>query len=262
MGMIQGGQHSGTSNNVHITKVKRNSSCGEVENFFRIEEELLNHLFQSEKEEAQRAIKEALAHVFTRVEIKKFDAIKYYLIALSSIVARQLERTSRNPGRAFHFNVDCFMLINTKLSEKNMVELVDDMIEFYVHVLSDEYQPGLMHSTVNDVIIYINEKVESAITVEEIANKFGVSVSHLSRIFREHAGVTLVEYIMIRKIEESQYYLRFSEEKIASVSDRFHFCNQSYFTRVFKRYTGQTPKRFRSSLAGEYFRYTLPGEEK
>ena len=37
-----------------------------------------------------------------------------------------------------------------------------------------------MHSTVNNVIKFINENVESAMTVEEIAKKFNVSTSHLS----------------------------------------------------------------------------------
>ena len=98
-------------------------------------------------------------------------------------------------------------------------------------------------------------------TVEGIAKKFNVSTSHLSRIFREHAEITLVEYINIRKVEESQYYLRFSEKKISEISNQFHFCNQSYFTRIFKKYTGETPKRFRSNLAGNTFSYSFPGEE-
>ena len=110
-------------------------------------------------------------------------------------------------------------------------------------------------------LMYINENVETSITVEEVAKRYSISTSHLSRIFREHTGTTLVEYITIRKVEESQYYLRFSEEKIASISDKFYFCNQSYFTRIFKKYTDQTPRRFRSSLTGEYFRYSLPMEE-
>jgi len=38
--------------------------------------------------------------------------------------------------------------------------------------------------------------------------------------------------------------------------------NIEYFTRIFKRYTGQTPRRIRRGLAGGYFRYTISVEEK
>ena len=82
--------------------------------------------------------------------------------------------------------------------------------------------------------MYINDELENDLTVESIANNFHISTSHLSRIFREHVGITLVEYLNVRRVEESQYYLRHTNKSITSISDQFHFCNQSYFTRIFK----------------------------
>lgn len=248
--------------NVPINEMKQHDSYEKNENFFGMEEKLLNHLFRAEKEEAQQEIRIILDSLIMHTEHKDFDVIKYYLISLSSLVARHLGKNTHIPHKAFDFNLDCFTLIDSKLNEKNRIEFVDDLIEFYTHILAETKQPELIHGTVNDVIDFINNNVESAMTVEEIAKIVNISTSHLSRIFREHTGTTLVEYIAIRKVEESQYHLRFSEDKISDISDRFHFCNQSYFTRIFKKYTGQTPRRFRSSLAGEYFRYTINGEEK
>lgn len=247
-----------TKHEMQIVEKEQRKTNEEIENFFDVEEKLLNHLFLSEKKEAQQLVKVVLNYVIAHTEINKLEAVKYYLITLSSMVARKLEKTSHSPSKAFDFNLECFMLIAGKLNAKNTVELADDLIEFYTHVLSDKKKPALMHSAVNNVIMYINENVETSMTVEEVAKRYSISTSHLSRIFREHTGTTLVEYITIRKVEESQYYLRFSDEKIASISDKFQFCNQSYFTRMFKKYTGQTPRRFRSSLTGEYFSYNLP----
>lgn len=253
-------QHQ-TKYEMQIDKKGKRNTNREVENFFRLEEKLLNHLFRSEKKEAQQVVKVVLNYVTARNKTNKYDAVKYYLITLSSMVARKLECTSHSASKAIDFNLECFMLIAGKLNEKNTVELAYELIEYYIHVFSKRKQPVLMHSTVNNVIKYINENVEKSMTVEEFAKKYSISTSHLSRIFREHTGITLVEYIAIRKVEESQYNLRFSEEKISCISDKFHFCNQSYFTRMFKKYTGQTPRRFRSSLAGEYFHYSLPIQE-
>ena len=193
---------------------------------------------------------------------KGFDATKYYLVSLSSLIARHFQKKFDSRHKAFNFNIDCFKLIESRLSGENTIEFTDDLIEFYMDVLSSDRQVISMHSTVTNVINFINENVESAMTVEELTKKFNVSTSHLSRIFLGNTGTTLVEYIGIRKVEESQHYLRFSEEKISDISDRFYFCNQSYFTRVFKKYTGQTPRRFRSGRTGNYFRYTITGEEK
>ena len=244
-----------------LNEIQKNSNYDTVGNFYLTEEKLLNHLFKSEKSEAKKLLRMIID------DISKYDknveniSVKYYLITLSALVARALEKTILTPSKAFAFNCTCVMLIERKLSEQNATELADELIEFYIYVLAEKKRPLLKHTTVNNVIDYINEEVEAPMTVERIAKKFNVSTSHLSRIFREHTEITLVEYINIRKVEESQYYLRFSEKRISEISNQFHFCNQSYFTRIFKKYTGETPKRFRSNLAREYFYYSLPVEE-
>lgn len=48
-----------------------------------------------------------------------------------------------------------------------------------------------------------------------------------------------------KKIEESKYFLLHSELSISDISNLFRFCNQSYYTALFKKYTGVTPKDFR-----------------
>lgn len=249
-----------TSAKEFINEIERTVNYDSIENFFKTEEKLLKHLFQSEKEETKKVLRMMVDDMSMYAKGEQLFYIKNYFITLSSLVARHLEKTLLTPRKAFAFNDTCMLLIEQKLNEKNIVEFADELIEFYTYVLTEKKRPFLKHHTVNSVIHYINGEVESPMTVEDIAKKFNVSTSHLSRIFREHAEITLVEYINIRKVEESQYYLRFSEKRISEISNQFHFCNQSYFTRIFKKYTGETPKRFRSNLAGKYFRYSFPEE--
>ncbi|MEK5036849.1 helix-turn-helix domain-containing protein [Sporosarcina sp. FSL K6-3457] len=250
-----------TSTEAFIHELEQKYNYGGIEFFFAKEKKLLQHLFLLEGEEAHQVVQEIIESMQEHIEEDKFTMIKYYLITLSSIMARNLESDYDNSSKAFTFNVSCFMLIDSKLNDRNAIEVADEIIEFYMHVLMKKKRPALLHNTVNNVILHIDKRIESALTVEEIAKQFNISASHLSRIFREHTGSTLVEYINIRKVEESQYHLRFSDKKIAEISDKFFFCNQSYFTRIFKKYTGRTPREFRSSLAGEYYKFTLPGEK-
>ena len=242
-----------------MQELEQSKSYEGIETFFTKEKKLLQHLLLLVKADAHQTVQEVIKHMPEYGENGSVNTVKYYLVSLSSMMARVLESNPRLAGKAFTFNTACFMLIDSKLNDDNAVEVAGELIEFYMFMLKDRKRPILLHNTVNKVIYYIDEWVESSLTVEGIAEYFNVSTSHLSRIFREHTGSTLVEYINIRKIEESQYYLRFSDKKIADISDQFFFCNQSYFTRIFKKYTGQTPRGFRQGLAGEYFQFTLPG---
>lgn len=245
-----------------LKELEQSRSYAEVETFFTEEKKLLQHLYLLEKTDAHQTVQGVIQHLPKYGKGDSVNAVKYYLVSLSSMMARVLESNQHVASKAFTFNTACFMLIDEKLNDDNAIEVADMLIELYMHVLIDKKRPVLLHKTVNKVILYIDERVETSLTVEGIAEAFNISTSHLSRIFREHTGSTLVEYINIRKVEESQYHLRFSDKKIADISDQFFFCNQSYFTRIFKRYTGQTPKKFRSGSAEEYFQFTLPEGKK
>ncbi len=159
--------------------------------------------------------------------------------------------------KAFAFNLACADMIENKMKDAEFLQFADDLIDFYVYFIADRKQPTFRHQTVNKVIMYINDELENDLTVESIAANFHISTSHLSRIFREHVGITLVEYLNVRRVEESQYYLRHTNKSITSISEQFHFCNQSYFTRIFKKYTGVTPKHFRDELHHEFYRFEI-----
>ena len=244
---------------IEIESIEKSAEIG---GFYRTEERFLNHLYHLEKEQAQHAIRKVIGQVIACSANQQFKSLKYYFITLFGIVARSIEKQGIPLEKAFLFNSTCILLVEEKLTEENAANVADELIEFYVYVIADKRAPSLTHHTVNKVVQHIDRAVESAMTVEGLAQMFDVSTSHLSRIFREHTGVTLVEYINIKKVEESQYLLRFSDEKIADISIYFNFCNQSYYTRTFKKYTGKTPKRFRNNIADDYFKFTLPTEGK
>jgi AraC-like DNA-binding protein len=234
-----------------------------VEKFFETEEKLLKQLYRFEKKEAKHAAKKMIEIVKKASEKNnELVGIKYYLIALTGIIARHIRKEHLATKKALSFNAISLILIEQRLTKDNAENLADELIEFFIYMVAERKPSLLMHHTVNKVVQYIDSEVEVPMSVEGLSAMFDVSTSHLSRIFREHTGITLVEYINVRKVEESQYYLRFSDMKISDISDRFNFCNQSYYTRIFKKYTGETPRRFRNNLAGEYFRCTLPLEEK
>ncbi|MBY0222197.1 AraC family transcriptional regulator [Mammaliicoccus sciuri] len=245
-----------------INAAEKENSTQEAKTFFRLEEELLQQIFALERDKARDTLKEIQQILALYTPGFSIKVIQYHFIVLSAIVTRQLQvRAILNEENAFTFSGTCIELIEQNLTVDNAKEIGDELIEFFCYVLKEKEKPSLLHETVNEVIQYIDENVEKQLVVEEIAKRFSVSTSHLSRIFREYTSVTLVEFITIRKIEEVQYYLRFTDQKIAEIAERFHFCNQSYFTRVFKKYTGVTPRRFRKDLDGNYFQFTIKKDD-
>ena len=228
-----------------------------IDNFYTVESKLIfeiYHLEAAKAKESMRVIIDILSERFGKQVIK---VLRTYFITLSSIVARKLLDNQVPPKKAFAFNVACSDMVENHMSDASFLQFADELIDFYVNFIADRKQPTFRHHMVNKVIMYINDQLETDLTVENIAGNFHISTSHLSRIFREHVGITLVEYLNVRRVEESQYYLRHTNKSITSISDQFHFCNQSYFTRIFKKYTGVIPKHFRDELHHDFYRFEL-----
>lgn len=233
---------------------------GHIKYFYKKEQQFIERLFDQEKEKAYAASSDLLDVVEELVSLGRYPSLKYYMIALTSIITQKIQRIHSKTTQGFLYSTTIYALIEEKFEEETAHLFVTEMIEFFYYVVGEKAHPKLLHQTVNEVIQYIDDHIQEPISVEGLAKTFDVSTSHLSRIFREHANVTLVEYINIKKVEEAQYYLKFSKEKISDISDQFNFCNQSYFTRIFKKHTGFTPRKFKSSLEGPYFSYELQPE--
>lgn len=244
-----------------IKDIEQTENLKGLENIFEAEDRLLQYLYKFDKNESLKEAKRIVHSLESSLGTNKLEGLNCYFVSLAAIITRYLQKNKFTVTEAFAFNTTCCELIKNKLTNENAVIIANELIELFIYVLADRMVPTFSHETVNKVIYYIDEHVESPISVEEIAKKFDVSTSHLSRIFRQHVGVTLVEYINIRKVEESQYYLRFTSKKIADISEQFYFCNQSYFTRIFKKYIGETPRRFRNHLDYDYFSFSLQQKE-
>lgn len=89
---------------------------------------------------------------------------------------------------------------------------------------------------------YLNEKAPSF-----YAEKLNISLKHLNRICKTILNSTVNEMITDRVLLEGKRMLVNSDKTISEIADYLGFENYSYFTRVFKKSTGFTPREFRKN---------------
>jgi AraC-like DNA-binding protein len=77
------------------------------------------------------------------------------------------------------------------------------------------------------------------------ADLMALSQDHLSRIVREHSGITCKEWIERAVLMEAKVLLRHTDRTITDISEALHFPNDSFFCKYFKRLIGMTPRRYR-----------------
>jgi AraC-like DNA-binding protein len=86
-------------------------------------------------------------------------------------------------------------------------------------------------------------------TLAGLADRAGVSVAYLCRVFKAYTGRTVTAYLVERRIEAAIWKLRAeSDEKIISIALSCGFNDLAYFNRTFKRITRLTPSQYRRRL--------------
>ena len=94
-------------------------------------------------------------------------------------------------------------------------------------------------------VIYMNQHLEEAVTLDQVAEHVGLSATYFSRLFSTEMKMTYIEYLTKIKIEESKKYLVDTKESISDIAIRLGFSDQSYFSKVFKKVEGMTPGKYR-----------------
>jgi AraC family transcriptional regulator len=91
----------------------------------------------------------------------------------------------------------------------------------------------------------INANLEGELSLEQIARKCKLSVSHFARAFTRSTGISPHRWLMRRRVDVAKDLMLTTDAPLVEISLRCGFSDQSHFTRVFAEATGDTPGRWR-----------------
>ncbi|OQY35321.1 MAG: hypothetical protein B6241_02190 [Spirochaetaceae bacterium 4572_59] len=83
------------------------------------------------------------------------------------------------------------------------------------------------------------------ISIHSTAKQIGISESHLSHLLKQHSGYTFLEYLLYCRIRNAMQLLKNPGLLITDIYLQCGFSSGSYFSRMFKRFTGVTPREYR-----------------
>ncbi|WP_372884062.1 helix-turn-helix domain-containing protein [Shimia sp.] len=86
--------------------------------------------------------------------------------------------------------------------------------------------------------------------VAQYAERLGVTPTHLSRVMRRATGRSALAAIEQHMIREARRNLAFTNLSVSEIAYQLGYVDPAYFSRVFKRATGLSPRAFRHSLEG------------
>ena len=89
------------------------------------------------------------------------------------------------------------------------------------------------------------------LTLRDLASALFLNESSLSKLFRQELGTSFTDYLNRIRIEHSTELMRNTDRSLLEISGLVGFDDQSYFTKIFKKVTGTTPRQYKSQLNNE-----------
>lgn len=107
----------------------------------------------------------------------------------------------------------------------------------------DEVKP--VNPSIREIVQHCNEHFRKPMTLSEIAGRFYLSPSYVSRLLKKHTGRSFPEYMNTLRIRESQRLLRESSLKMIEIADQVGYLNITHFNKNFKLITGMSPLQYK-----------------
>ena len=181
--------------------------------------------------------------------------LKYHMVVLAALIARYCIKGGMTPEESYNLS-DYYIMKTDKCKTESEIRAVHyEMIEGYTNKMRQIKLRGVYSKQIVHAVDYIICHLHSRILIEDTAEYLRISPSYLSRLFKKEIGVSFGEYVNKLKIEEAASLLLYTEYSDTEISNLLAFSSQSYFIKVFKKYMGTTPKKYKkqytiSALSG------------
>lgn len=110
-----------------------------------------------------------------------------------------------------------------------------------------EHKPREKH-TIRDIITYIEQHYGSEISLQDIASHFYVSREYISRKFKQEFGINFSDYLAEYRIDKAKRLMLNPSLKMQQIAEMVGIHDVKYFSKVFKKQTGESPRDYRSKL--------------
>ena len=212
-----------------------------------IENALLAHI----KESDQEGLKITIKKLFDEFENELVDqwVVKEICSRLLNTIMKELSS----------MEIHLTSYIGKNLNPYNEIRELDTLAKIREHFSnlilemyqsSEDYKNRKYKNIVLNAIKYMEAHYQRDITLAEISNVTHVSPNYFSKLFKNETGVNFIDWLNNLRIEKSYQLLQQNDLKIYEVANQVGYTDYKYYSALFKKKTGITPKQFRDGKRG------------
>lgn len=234
-----------TDKNVQgMVKPDEDEVRGFIEVFHKRANALDTYIESGRKDEVQMILAELASYAdWEAINEMRFMEL-YYAVALRFLSSANKIGLDRDPATAPHLAK--LMQPSAISSRKEALEGLRQIVNLFDHYHAAQ-SSKLRVDVLGKVVQYIDDHVEGDLSVTQLAEQVYLNPDYLSRMFKQSKGITLTEYIAAVKVQKAKEMLADPRVLVQDIARNLGFTSAGYFSRFFKKETGQTPQDFRTT---------------
>ena len=218
--------------------------CTDVRQMYlRDEPDLVAAIRKDERSEARGILNRILSAIAYQSG-NRLDLMKSFFMELVVTMCRTAVEAGANPESVFGENFVSISELATIDSQQRLAPWLHDMLERIMDAIRSRHgqSPIRLLSAAMD---FMTAHCTSDITRDQVARAVHVSPSHFSRMMKHHLGRTYTDLLNQMRVNRACELLARTDMPLAAVALDSGFNDQSYFTKVFRRYSHLTPRQYR-----------------
>ncbi len=172
---------------------------------------------------------------------------KNYCIIMNTLLRKAAETGGVHPIYIDRVSSDFAAKIERAAVVKEIYELMREMFSSYCRLVY-KHSTQKYSAVVKSAVLMIDSDISAEISLRTLAEKLGITSGYLATVFKRETGKTVSEYIRDRRISHAVHLLRTTSLQIQTVAMHCGIMDVQYFSKLFKKQIGKTPKEYRDTI--------------
>ena len=170
--------------------------------------------------------------------------LKNYAIIMNTLLRKAAEQGGVHPVYLDRISSDFAQKIEQIADVDSGTTLMVDMFRAYCRLVRKHSMKNFS-PLVQKTVLIIDSDLSADLTLSSLADAQGVSAGYLATVFKKETSRTVSEYVRERRMKHAAHLLRTTGLQIQTVALHCGILDVQYFSKLFKRECGMTPKEYR-----------------
>lgn len=220
-----------------------------IRSFYLLEEPaLISAIKRDDRRMAREILNKVLVGIYY-LGRERPSLLKSFILELIVTMSRSAVEAGGDPSELLGANYSSFAELAKIETEEELCAWLVSMLERIMDAIKSNLR---FHSTVplGAALRHMEEHLQNDVSRDEVAHVACLSPSHFSRVVKQTFGQSFTDLLARMRVDKARELLARTDKSLIDVCYDCGFSDPSYFTKVFRKYTGHTPGEYRRSRRG------------